>query len=87
VYNIRYLRPKVENVCDKCGGPLFQRSDDTPEVIKDRIEVYERQTQPLLQYYREKKIPYVEFKTEKIETPPEVAVEEIVNGLKRLKLD
>ena len=34
VYNINYLKPKVENVCDKCGGPLYQRSDDTPKVIK-----------------------------------------------------
>lgn len=87
VYNVRYLKPKVENVCDKCGGPLYQRSDDTAEVIRDRIGLYERQTQPLLQYYREKRIPSVEFKTEKLETPPEVAVEEIVKGLKRLKLD
>jgi adenylate kinase len=86
VYNVRYLKPKVENVCDKCGGPLYQRSDDTPEVIRDRIRLYERQTQPLLQYYREKRIPFVEFKTEKLETPPEVAVEEIVKGLKRLNL-
>ena len=87
MYNIRYLRSRVENVCDKCGGPLFQRSDDTPQVIKDRIGVYERQTQPLLQNYREKRIPFIEFRTEKPETPPEVAVEEIVKGLKRLKLD
>jgi adenylate kinase len=86
VYNVRYLKPKVENVCDKCGGPLYQRSDDTPEVIKDRIELYERQTQPLLQYYMEKRVPFVDFKTEKLETPPEVAVEAIVKDLNRLEL-
>ena len=34
VYNIRFLKPKVEGICDKCGGPLYQRSDDNPEVIK-----------------------------------------------------
>ena len=42
VYNIRFLKPRIEGVCDKCGGQLFQRSDDTPQVIKDRIAVYER---------------------------------------------
>jgi len=86
VYNIRYLKPKRDMICDKCGGPLYQRPDDTPEVIKKRIDVYERQTQPILQYYKEKGVPFIEFKCEKLETPPEVAVEEILKGLKKLKL-
>jgi adenylate kinase len=86
VYNIRYLKPKVDMICDKCGGPLYQRSDDTPEVIKKRIDVYEQQTQPILRYYRERRVPFVEFKTESLEMPPEVAVEEILEGLKKLKL-
>jgi len=86
VYNIRYLKPKRDMMCDKCGGPLYQRPDDTPEVIKKRIEVYEQQTQPLLQYYKEKNVPFIEFKTESLETTPEVAVEEILKGLKKLKL-
>jgi adenylate kinase len=87
VYNIQYLKPKVEGVCDKCGGQLYQRSDDTPEVIRNRIQVYEKQTQPILQYYRELKMPFIEFRTESIETPPEVAVEEILKGLKKLNID
>jgi adenylate kinase len=86
VYNLRYLKPKVDMKCDKCGGSLYQRPDDTPEVIKKRIEVYEQQTQPILHYYRKKGVPFVEYKTEKLETPPQVAVEEILKGLKRLKL-
>jgi adenylate kinase len=86
VYNLRYLKPKVDMICDKCGGPLYQRPDDTPEVIKKRIQVYEQQTQPILEYYREKGIPFVEFKTESLEMPPEAAVEEIFKGLKNLKL-
>jgi adenylate kinase len=86
VYNIRYLKPKVEGTCDKCGGQLYQRSDDTPGVIKDRIKVYERQTQPILQYYKDKEIPFVEFKCESLDLPPEVAVEEILKGLEKLKL-
>jgi adenylate kinase family enzyme len=86
VYNVRYLKPKVEGVCDKCGGELYQRSDDTAEVIKDRIDVYEHQTQPILQYYKDKKVPFVEFKCESIDLPPEVAVAEILKGLEKLKL-
>jgi adenylate kinase len=86
VYNIRYLKPKKDMTCDKCGGPLYQRTDDTPEVIKKRIKVYEHQTQPLLQYYKEKNVPFIEFKCEKLETPPEVAVKEILKSLKKLKL-
>ncbi|MGB9740500.1 MAG: adenylate kinase family protein [Candidatus Bathyarchaeia archaeon] len=85
VYNLRFLKPKVDMICDKCGGPLYQRPDDTPEVIKKRIEVYEEQTQPILEYYREKGVPFVEFKTESLEMPPEVAVEEIIKDLKKLK--
>jgi len=86
VYNIRYLKPKVENVCDKCGGSLYQRPDDTAKVIKDRIGVYERQTQPLLQYFKGRKVLFVEFKCETLDMPPEVGVEQILEGLKKLKL-
>lgn len=85
IYNLRFLKPKVDMICDKCGGQLYQRPDDTPEVIKRRIEVYEHQTQPILQYYREKGVPFVEFKCESVDVPPEVAVEEILKGLKKLK--
>lgn len=86
VYNIRYLKPKVDMICDKCGGPLYQRADDTAEVIEDRIKVYELQTQPLLKYFEEKKVPSVEFKCDKLEIPPEIGVEEILKGLKKLNL-
>jgi adenylate kinase len=84
VYNIRFLKPKIEGICDKCGGQLYQRSDDTPKVIKDRIGIYERQTEPILKYYIEKRISIVDFKTESIDMPPEVAVEGILKQLKRL---
>jgi adenylate kinase len=87
VYNTRYLKPKRDMMCDKCGGPLYQRPDDTPEVIKKRIQIYEQQTQPLLQYYKEKNVPFIEFKTESLEMPPEVAVEEIMKDLRRYLID
>jgi adenylate kinase len=86
IYNLRYLKPKNDMKCDKCGGPLYQRPDDSPQVIRERIKVYEQQTQPLLRYYKEKKIPFIKYKTEKLDTPPEEAVQEILNDLKKLKL-
>ncbi len=86
VYNLRFLKPKAEGVCDKCGGQLYQRSDDTAEVIKDRIAIYEKQTQPVLKYYKEKKTPFIEFKCDSLDMPPEVAVESILKQLKQSKL-
>ena len=86
VYNIRFLKPKVEGICDKCGGPLYQRPDDTPEVIKKRIQVYEKQTQPILQIFRETKVPFVVAHSDALETPPEKMVEAIMKDLAKLKL-
>lgn len=86
VYNVRFLKSRVEGICDKCGGQLYQRTDDTAQVIKDRIGVYERQTEPILQHYKAKKVPFVEFNCESLDLPPEVAVESIVKQLKRSRL-
>lgn len=86
VYNIRYLKPKLEGICDKCGGQLYQRSDDKPEVIKGRIAVYEKQTQPILKHYKNKKTPLVTFKCDSLNMPPEVAVESIMKQLKCMNL-
>ena len=50
-YHVKYLQPKVEGVCDECGGQLVQRKDDTEETVKNRLEVYANQTKPLLEFY------------------------------------
>lgn len=86
VYNIRFLKPKVDMICDKCGGPLYQRSDDNPEVIKKRIKVYEGQTRPILQLFKERKVPFAVAKCEALDTPPETVVEIILKELRKLKL-
>ena len=86
VYNIRFLKPKVENVCDRCGGPLYQRSDDQPDVIKRRIQVYQEQTSPLLQHYKEKNTPFIVSSITALDTPPETIVEEMIEKLKKLNL-
>ena len=52
-YHIRFNPPTVRSVCDKCGGELYQRSDDTVETVKQRLAVYRQQTAPLIDYYRE----------------------------------
>ena len=51
-YNIKTLPPKVEGVCDKCGGELYQRDDDKQESILHRMDVYREQTEPLINYYK-----------------------------------
>jgi len=86
VYNVRFLKPKVEGVCDKCGGPLYQRSDDNPEVIKKRLQVYQEQTKPLIEFFKLKKIPFVTSGTTNLDQPPEPIVEQIIADLKKLKL-
>jgi adenylate kinase len=86
VYNIRFLKPKVENVCDRCGGPLYQRSDDQPDVIKRRIQVYQEQTSPILQHYKEKNTPFIISSITALDTPPETIVEEMIEKLKKLNL-
>lgn len=44
--------PKVKGVCDRCGGELYQRDDDKPETIKNRLQVYQNETAPLVDYYK-----------------------------------
>jgi adenylate kinase len=46
--------PKREGVCDRCGGELYQRDDDSEATVRNRLQVYERQTAPLLDYYRDR---------------------------------
>jgi adenylate kinase len=86
VYNTRFLKPKVDMICDKCGGSLYQRPDDNPEVIEKRIEVYEEQTRPILQFFKEREVPFVTASCDALDTPPEKVVEKILKGLEKLKL-
>ena len=54
IYNVISLPSKKEGICDKCGAPLIQRSDDSEETAKQRLNVYEAQTAPLIGYYEAK---------------------------------
>ncbi len=51
VYNIYTNPPKQDGICDKCGGKLIHRADDNEETIRNRLQVYEQQTAPLIDYY------------------------------------
>lgn len=53
-YHVAFNPPKRENVCDKCGGELYQRADDTEEKVGTRLNEYTTKTAPLLDYYRRK---------------------------------
>ncbi|MGA2228374.1 MAG: adenylate kinase [Syntrophobacteraceae bacterium] len=50
-FHVMFDPPKKEGVCDKCGGELYQRSDDNEATVKSRLETYEAQTKPLIDYY------------------------------------
>jgi len=55
-YHLKFKPPQVRNVCDQCGGDLFQRDDDTLETVEERLQVYKKQTEPLVEFYQDKKL-------------------------------
>ena len=55
-YHVKNLPPKVEGVCDACGGKLEARADDKPEVVRDRLKVYHKETAPLKDFYAERNL-------------------------------
>lgn len=79
VYHVKYNPPKVEGVCDLCGGSLVQRDDDKEEVVRKRLEVYRKQTQPLVEFYQERGIIY--------KLDAEKGVEELFEEVKSLIRD
>lgn len=56
IYHVKNMPSKVKGICDKCGGPTYTRPDDSLESIKNRLEVYREQTEPLIAFYRKRKI-------------------------------
>jgi adenylate kinase len=54
VYNEQFQPPKNPGICDVCEGRLIQRSDEDPEIQRNRLQVYENQTAPVLDYYRDR---------------------------------
>ena len=52
IYNLAFKAPKEEGICDKCGGELYQREDQKPEVVQNRLEVYSKTAEELINYYK-----------------------------------
>jgi len=57
-YHLKNNPPKVRNICDHCGGELSQRADDTIDTVRERLEIYHKETAPLIEFYRKKGILY-----------------------------
>jgi adenylate kinase len=68
-YHVEYNQPAEEGVCDDCGGELIQREDDTEDVVRDRLDVYHENTEPILDRYSDHE-GYVEIDGD--QTPDEV---------------
>lgn len=56
IYNVVFNPPKVEGICDKCGGELYQREDQKPEVVQNRLKVYSESAQELIDYYKKTEV-------------------------------
>jgi len=87
IYNKITLPPKVDGVCDKCGGELYQREDDKPEIVRERIGIYKKEVAPLLEYYRRRGIVldfFYEPNQSGGDISPEQAVDRIVEALRAL---
>ena len=56
IYNLIVKKPKEDGVCDKCKGKLIQREDEKPEAIRKRLAIYEAETKPMLDFYKNKGI-------------------------------
>jgi adenylate kinase len=76
-YVLPPMPPKKDGVCDKCGSPLIQRDDDKPEVIKERLKVYEKDSKPLIAYYKGK-IPFITIIPNR---PPEEVVNRLIKKI------
>ena len=53
IYNVKSKPPKVDGICDVCGNAIVQRADETEEAIENRLQVYNEQTAPLVEFYRD----------------------------------
>lgn len=80
IYNIRTLPPKKEGICDLCGGKLYQRGDQKPEAVRERLKEYRQKTEPVIEFYRKKGI-VLDVVTESIDEPPEINVNRVLEAM------
>lgn len=77
IFNTITLKPKKEGTCDKCQGELIRRSDQEPEIIQNRLNIYEEQTAPLINFYKEKGI-LQHFTCDDIHSPADEMAQKII---------
>lgn len=81
-YNIEYNPPKVEGVCDLCGGEVIQRADDVPEAVKNRLDIYYLNEKPVLEYYKNCGVLRIEKAGDKIGRTSKDVTEDLLKDLK-----
>lgn len=81
-YNMEYNPPKIEGVCDLCGGEVIQRADDTTEAVKNRLDIYYSNEKPVLEYYEAKGILRIEKAGDKIGRTSKDVTEDLLKELK-----
>jgi adenylate kinase len=80
IYNERTMKPKVPGKCDRCSGELFNRVDDQPNVILERLKVYKEISAPVVDYYRTRGL-LKDFRNNNADSSPEVVVDRIMKLL------
>jgi len=80
IYNQITMKPKVAGKCDKCGGELFRRVDDQPEVIRERLKVYQEASEPVVDYYRSKNL-LKDIVNDDPNVDPEKVVDQIMKAI------
>ena len=83
-YNLTMHPPKIAGICDKCGAELVQREDDSDEqAIKNRLDIYEKQTLPLVKFYLQKGILRTEEISEKINRLGKDVADDIIKDIQK----
>ncbi len=82
IYNVVFNPPKQEGKCDECGGELYQREDQKPEVVQNRLEVYKNSSEQLIKYYEDKNVLRTEKAGDKVGRTSYDIAEEIEKELK-----
>lgn len=82
VYNTVLHPPKVDGICDKCGSKLYQRDDDKPEKVKNRLEVYYRETAPVADYYKDTGVLYSTVLSKSINRMKDEVAKDVIEYLK-----
>lgn len=80
IYNLKFMPPKKEGICDKCGGKLYTRADDVPQAIRKRIELYNEMAAPIKSFYRKKKLLH-EMSVEKHVSQNFIKIKKLLDSL------